>query len=93
MNLREAQTSVPAKGESALCSCQGVAEAEIRERLDQGRLKSPEAVLSVTHVGEGKCHGQLCMDAFRRVLLDQGLEAEDWIDWRFPWSEWVWARS
>ena len=57
--------------------------------MKQGKLQSPEAVLSGTHVGEGKCLGRLCMDPFRRVLLENGVDSEQWIDWRFPWSEWV----
>jgi D-hydroxyproline dehydrogenase subunit gamma len=78
---------------NALCPCMGITAEKVAERVSHGRLQSPEAVLSALHVGEGKCHGQLCMSAFRRVLLDQGLEASQWIDWRFPWTEWVLARS
>ena len=73
----------------AICPCLGIRSQEVIERLKQGNLRSPEAVLSVTHVGEGKCHGQLCMGALRRVLQDQGLEVSQWIDWRFPWSDWI----
>jgi formate hydrogenlyase subunit 6/NADH:ubiquinone oxidoreductase subunit I len=76
-------------GENHLCPCQKVKASEVIERMSQGKLQSPEAVVSVTHVGEGKCHGQLCRNGFREVLLDQGLDAAEWIDWRFPWSEWV----
>ncbi len=72
-----------------LCPCLGITYQDVIERLKQGKLRSPEAVLSVTHVGEGKCHGQLCMGAFKRVLQDQGLEMSQWIDWRFPWTDWV----
>ena len=41
-----------------LCPCRGVTRDEILARMEQGKLRSPEAVISVTHVGEGKCHGQ-----------------------------------
>jgi hypothetical protein len=61
--------------------------------MSQGKLQSPEAVVSVTHVGEGRCHGQLCRNSLRDILLDQGLDAAEWIDWRFPWSEWVLANN
>jgi ferredoxin len=72
-----------------LCPCMRISKTEIIERMQQGKLQSPEAVLSVTRVGEGKCHGQLCMGAFRRLLADQGLDVSQWIDWRFPWSDWI----
>lgn len=72
-----------------LCPCLGITQEQILERLKQGKLQSPEAILSVLHLGAGKCHGQLCMEAFRRVLLDQRLDVTQWIDWRFPWSDWV----
>jgi Fe-S-cluster-containing hydrogenase component 2 len=74
--------------DTALCPCQEITFDQVVERMKQGKLRSPEAVLSVLHVGEGRCHGRLCMAAFRRVLLDQGLDASQWIDWRFPWSDW-----
>ncbi len=76
-----------------LCPCLGLTMAEVIERLKQGKLRSPEAVLSVVHVGEGRCKGRLCMDAFRRVLDSQGLDSNQWTDWRFPWSEWLLTRS
>ncbi len=72
----------------ALCSCTGTSRESVVERVQQGNLLSPEAVLSVCKVGQGKCHGQLCLEPFRWTLLDLGLDAEQWIDWRFPWSEW-----
>jgi bacterioferritin-associated ferredoxin len=79
-------------GDALLCPCLGVSVEEIVERIRQGQLRSPEAVLSVSRVGEGKCHGQLCMEAFRRVIqkADPALHesAEGWLDWRFPWSDW-----
>ncbi len=72
-----------------LCPCLGVSRADVLERISQGRLKSPEAVVAVTHVGRGKCLGQICLDPFMRILQEQGLDVSQWIDWRFPWSEWV----
>lgn len=83
------QPSVQSGLEDFLCPCQRVRSQEVIERLAQGKLQSPEAVLSVTHIGEGRCHGQLCMDAFRAELMNQGLDVSQWIDWRFPWSDWV----
>ncbi|MEO5970635.1 MAG: (2Fe-2S)-binding protein [Bdellovibrionia bacterium] len=72
-----------------LCPCMGISKKEIVERIQQGKLQSPEAVLSVTRVGEGKCHGQLCMGPFRRLLSSQGMDVNQWVDWRFPWSDWI----
>jgi ferredoxin len=76
---------------SLLCPCMAVQRQEVIDRVEQGSLRSPESVISITHVGEGRCHGQLCMDSFRRLLLAEGLDASQWIDWRFPWSDWVLA--
>jgi Fe-S-cluster-containing hydrogenase component 2 len=75
--------------ENLLCPCLGISEEKVVDRVKQGKLQSPEAVLSITQIGEGKCHGQRCMGAFKRILTEQGLPASSWIDWRLPWSEWV----
>jgi Fe-S-cluster-containing hydrogenase component 2 len=72
-----------------ICPCLGVMREDVLERTHQGRLQSADAVAAITHVGEGKCHGQLCRDPLRRLLLQEGLDAESWIDWQFPWSEWA----
>lgn len=72
-----------------LCPCAGATRTQVIERIHQGKLRSAEAVQSITHVGEGRCHGQLCGSGFRRLLEEQGLDSSQWIDWRFPWSDWV----
>lgn len=79
--------------DTVLCPCLGITTDQVIARLKHGKLQSPEAVLSVTHVGEGKCHGQFCMGAFKRVLSDQGLDISHWIDWRFPWADWILSHS
>lgn len=89
MSIRMTESKNTETNTSALCPCLGVTQEEVIERLKQGQIHSPEAARSITHVGEGKCHGQLCMPAFIRVLKDQGLPVSQWIDWRFPWSDWV----
>ena len=76
------------KPETLLCPCVGVSKEKVLDRMKKGTLKSPEAVLSVTHVGSGACNGMLCMETLRRVMQEQGLDASQWIDWRFPWSQW-----
>ncbi len=85
----EGPTSPSLPGDQALCACLEATREQVIARLRQGNLRSPEAVLSVTRVGEGKCHGSLCMEAFKRVLQEEGLSVERWIDWRFPWTDWT----
>ncbi|MFL5815487.1 MAG: 4Fe-4S dicluster domain-containing protein [Bdellovibrionia bacterium] len=80
-------------GDCSLCPCLGISREQITDRMKQGHLRSPEAVLSVTHVGEGKCRGRVCMDPFLRALSEQGIATDGWIDWRFPWSEWTLGQS
>ena len=89
MAIRFIESGMSSQRENALCPCLGVSPEEVIGRMQHGKLQSPDAVLSATHVGEGKCHGRLCMDAFRRILTEQGLDVTQWIDWRFPWSDWV----
>lgn len=80
-------------GDQSMCPCLGVSVDQVSMRLRQGHLQSPEAVLSVTHVGEGRCHGRLCVGSFLRLLKEQQLDVSQWVDWRFPWSEWVLSRT
>jgi len=89
MSMKFIEASTAVQSQSSLCPCLGIDQAEVTERLTQGNLKSPEAVLSVTHVGEGKCHGQFCVGIFKRSMKSEGLDVAQWIDWRFPWSEWT----
>ncbi len=86
----ELQPVESARSESdLLCPCMNVKKADILERMRTAKLQSPDAVAEVTRVGEGMCHGQLCMGSFRRLLAQEGVDVSNWIDWRFPWSEWV----
>jgi ferredoxin len=78
-----------ASAETYLCPCLKITREEVIERLRAGHHHSPESLLAATHVGEGKCHGMICRGAFRRLLMEQGVDAEGWVDWRFPWFEWV----
>lgn len=85
MNVKASVT----EASQALCPCLGVTSEQVIERIRQGKLKSPEAVISATGVGTGACHGQLCMGAFLRLITSEGIDARRWIDWRFPWRDWV----
>ncbi len=78
-----------ASSETYLCPCLKITRDEVIERLQAGHHHSPESLLAATHVGEGKCHGMICRGAFRRLLMEQGVDAQGWVDWRFPWFEWV----
>lgn len=73
-----------------MCPCAHIRSNEVSDSIENGKLRSPDIVASRSAVGTGKCHGQICSSAFRRMLLAHGIEeAEDWIDWRRPWREWV----
>jgi formate hydrogenlyase subunit 6/NADH:ubiquinone oxidoreductase subunit I len=95
MVIKTPAKTIPAPGHPSqdaslvLCPCLGITQGQVLERISHGKLQSAEALLSVLHVGQGRCHGQICMGAFKRLLQAQGLEMDQWIDWRFPWSEWV----
>lgn len=84
---RAAPTGSP--GDSPLCACLGVTESDVVERLRKGGLMTPDAVTQTTRVGSGRCHGQLCTEALRQILINQGMDASRWVDWRFPWVDWV----
>ena len=72
-----------------VCPCRGIQQEDILRRVREGRLRSPDVIRQSCGVGEGRCRGRICSEPFRRILVDEGLEAEQWIDWRFPWSEWT----
>ena len=93
LNLRLIETddqpsALEEQGFGDLCPCKKKTSAQVRERIQNGQLNSAEAVLSATHVGEGKCHGQLCAGSMRRLLFESGVESSYWVDWRFPWIDW-----
>jgi ferredoxin len=92
LKLKEDKLNLAAfqpQDDSVVCPCLGITKEQIASRTKQGQLRSPEAILAVTHVGEGKCHGQVCMGSFLRLLNEEGIATDGWIDWRFPWSEWI----
>jgi ferredoxin len=78
---------------SFLCPCLGITVEDLAQKLKQGKIQTAEAALSTAHVGEGRCHGRLCMSAFKRALADLDLDASHWVDWRFPWSDWPVKRN
>ncbi len=87
--------------EEVLCPCLGIKVDEARERIQQGKLTSLAAVCQLTRIGSGRCHGQICREPTRRLLSEQlGSDVSDsdresvkrWVDWRFPWADWVLSR-
>lgn len=76
------------KGEH-VCSCLGITREDVESRIDKGKLSSPEQIRASTHMGEGRCQGQACIPLFNRILQEKGVDGSRWVDWRFPWSEWV----
>ena len=72
-----------------LCPCLEISRTQVVDVIRQGRLTSPEAILAATHVGEGTCHGQVCMQGLQRILVQEGVkDAAQFVDWRFPWTDW-----
>ena len=88
MSVKLPEPSTSKELQDFLCPCLEIRREEVIERLKHGKLQSPDAVLSVSHVGQGPCHGRLCLGGLKRLLQDQGLDSTQWIDWRFPWSNW-----
>jgi ferredoxin len=72
-----------------LCHCLGISLSDLQERVKQGKLSTIEAALSSSQVGQGKCHGQLCMESAKRGLAELGIPSESFVDWRFPWTDWT----
>ncbi len=93
MRVEIPDRNLDAEPSAMLCPCLKITSRQIIERIKQGKLQSIEAVLSATHVGEGKCHGLICMETLKRLLNSQGIPVDQWIDWRFPWMEWQLNRS
>jgi ferredoxin/bacterioferritin-associated ferredoxin len=72
-----------------ICPCSAVTRQEVSTRIREGKLSSADAIRQSCGVGEGRCRGRICHELFRRTLLVEGVDADQWIDWRFPWSEWT----
>lgn len=89
MAIRTDGPTEPWSEGQGLCPCLGIEQDDVIRRVTQGALQSPEAAVAACHLGEGRCHGRICREGFRGTLLALGIDASQWIDWRFPWSEWV----
>ncbi len=72
-----------------LCPCSSVRTGEVIAKIRDGKLKTPDSIRQACGVGEGSCRGRTCMGGFKRLLEGEGIECRDWIDWRFPWSDWT----
>lgn len=71
-----------------LCPCQGLSSESVSEELRKGHATTA-GVAEQTGACAGRCHGQLCEGAFRRIVAGQTSDGESWIDWRFPSRDWV----
>ena len=91
--LNEDVESAEIADSDLLCPCLGLTREESRARIRSGSLLTPEAALRSVPIGEGRCHGQVCGEAFRRLMIEEGIQAQDWIDWRFPWTDWKFRKG
>ncbi len=92
MVIRFEDQAEPGSGRM-LCPCVGVEPESVVERIRQGKLESADAVRAMSHAGGGRCHGQVCGEPFRRAIEAAGVAADQWIDWSFPWADWVILRG
>jgi ferredoxin/aerobic-type carbon monoxide dehydrogenase small subunit (CoxS/CutS family) len=74
---------------SELCPCNGVTLEELESKCEFTNPDTMEALAQVTDVGQGKCHGLLCKKSCMRVAENAGVETERYVDWAFPWADWV----
>ncbi len=89
-NSRWGGLSQTESGSLVVCACLNMTIDELVQRVKQGGLSSADAITLATGIGAGKCHGQLCLGTVRRVLQREGIqEMPDWVDWRFPWADWI----
>jgi ferredoxin len=93
MSIKLGNIEPASDSDSFLCPCLRIQVEDLKKKLEQGKLQTAEAAISMAHVGEGRCHGRLCMSAFKRALSEQDLDPAQWVDWRFPWSDWQVKRS
>ncbi len=77
------------KPEALLCPCLNKNMAEVMAKIRETGLQSFHSVIARTRIGSGRCHGQICLESLRALLVQEGVpDANDWIDWRFPWADW-----
>lgn len=82
------QFEVTSSDQVEICPCLGMSRGQLKSLIRQGKLNSPEAICSLTQVGGGGCHGQLCFDSVRKIMIDEGVDSENFVDWRFPTQDW-----
>ncbi|MCM0605215.1 MAG: (2Fe-2S)-binding protein [Xanthomonadaceae bacterium] len=93
IQLKKGIQAIESTKEDEVCACLGITRGEVESRIEKGKLSSPEQIRASTHVGEGRCLGQSCIPLFNRILQEKGVDGSRWVDWRFPWSEWVVSRG
>jgi ferredoxin len=74
---------------SELCPCEGITPDQLRERIESAKPESLEALSQVVTVGQGRCHGLLCQRSLVCLSRAEGIGADRFNDWRFPWGDWA----
>jgi len=59
-----------------ICRCEDVTEAEVREAIAHG-MRDIESLKRYLAVGTGACQGKNCLAALARILVEEGVPAED----------------
>jgi len=89
VQVRSSGSDVQVPREEYLCPCKRVTETQVRERIRGSCLQSMDSLIAVTQVTQGRCQGQICLSALKRIAESEGIESQYWIDWRFPWTDWT----
>ncbi|MBI3534236.1 MAG: (2Fe-2S)-binding protein [Deltaproteobacteria bacterium] len=71
-----------------LCPCTGLTVNEVLERIQNSKVKSPEALFSALKISGGRCHGLICREPLKQIFMEKHMDVSEWIDWHFPWSDW-----
>jgi len=74
---------------SELCPCSSVTKEDVQSKIKMNHPDSLEALFQHTDATRGRCHGLLCEKNCVRVATKEGIQNERFVDWTFPWKEWM----
>jgi ferredoxin len=74
---------------SELCPCSSVSTEDFKKKCELNHPDSLEALFQHTDANQGRCHGLLCRKNCIRVAESQGVRSDRFVDWAFPWKEWI----
>lgn len=74
---------------SELCPCSSVTKEDFKNKCELNHPDSLEALFQHTDANQGRCHGLLCRKNCIRVASDMGVKSDRFVDWNFPWKEWM----